>query len=227
MAAGHLAAVVAGLVFAVLGWRTALELQTRGYRIPQDTPTGLPRSSWWAAPVAGVAAAYLTWRVGGIAGWAALPAYLVLAWLAVPLVWIDRDVHRIPVGLVRPAGITVAVLLILASWADGTGRWRLALAGAVVSYLGHLALWALPGGMGYGDVRLAPVLAALLGWLGLGELAVGIAAGFLVGGVQALVLLVTGRARAKSAMAFGPAMLTGAIIGVGETSRIATWLLGG
>lgn len=82
--------VTVGGVFAVLGALTGRELATRDYRIPDDVPTGLPRGTWWTGPLAGLLAGYLAWRIGGLAQWAALPAYLLLAWLAVPLIWIDR-----------------------------------------------------------------------------------------------------------------------------------------
>lgn len=216
-----------GAVFAVLGVLTGRELATREYRIAEDEPTGLPHSGWWTGPLAGLVAGYLTWRIGGLAQWAALPAYLLLAWLAGPLIWIDRDVHRLPIGLVRPSGVAVAVLLAVASVADGTDRWRGALIGAAAAFAIYGILWLLPGGIGYGDVRLAPVLGALLGWLGITPLIVGLAAGFVLGGLQALLLLLTGRAGAKTRFAFGPAMLVGAVLAIGETSRIAAWLVGG
>ena len=54
----------------------------------------------------------------------------------------------------------------------------------------YLLLAVLPGGgVGGGDVRLAPVIGGLLGWLGAGTLAVGLLAGFLVGGLAAVALL--------------------------------------
>ena len=219
--------VAVGGVFTVLGLLTGRELATRGYRIAEDEPTGLPHSHWWTGPLAGLLAGYLSWRIGGLAHWSALPAYLLLAWLAGPLIWIDRDVHRLPIGLVQPAGVAVAVLLAVASVADGTDRWRGALIGAAAAFAIYGVLWLLPGGIGYGDVRLAPVLGALLGWLGIGALVVGLAAGFVLGGLQALILLATGRAGPKTRFAFGPAMLLGTVLAIGETSRIAALLVGG
>ena len=196
--------VAVGGVFTVLGLLTGRELATRGYRIAEDEPTGLPHSHWWTGPLAGLLAGYLSWRIGGLAHWSALP-----------------------IGLVQPAGVAVAVLLAVASVADGTDRWRGALIGAAAAFAIYGVLWLLPGGIGYGDVRLAPVLGALLGWLGIGALVVGLAAGFVLGGLQALILLATGRAGPKTRFAFGPAMLLGTVLAIGETSRIAAWLVGG
>ncbi|MFM9112115.1 MAG: prepilin peptidase, partial [Actinomycetota bacterium] len=59
-------------------------------------------------------------------------------------------------------------------------------------------------GLGRGDVRLASVLALHLSSLGAIVAVRGIVLAFLVGGVVALVLLVTRRATRSSTFAFGP-----------------------
>jgi leader peptidase (prepilin peptidase)/N-methyltransferase len=83
------------------------------------------------------------------------------------------------------------------------------------------------GGVGGGDVRLAPVIGGLLGWLGLGHVVVGLMAGFLVGGVAALGLLALRRAGLRTMIAYGPAMCLGAWVAIAFTSRIMTWLAAG
>jgi leader peptidase (prepilin peptidase)/N-methyltransferase len=67
-----------------------------------------------------------------------------------------------------------------------------------------------PASLGFGDVKLAGVIGLVLGWLGIDHAVVGLLAGFLAGGVIAIVLLVAQRAGLKSHIAFGPAMLLGA-----------------
>ena len=90
------------------------------------------------------------------------------------LIWIDLDVHRLPVGLVVPTGWWLVALLAVASVATGDRRWLGALIGAGVMGAVYLLLAVLPGGgVGGGDVRLAPVIGGLLGWLGAGALLVG------------------------------------------------------
>jgi leader peptidase (prepilin peptidase) / N-methyltransferase len=92
----------------------------------------------------------------------------------------------------------------------------------------YLLLAVLPGGgVGGGDVRLAPVIGGLLGWLGAGQLLVGLLGGFLVGGLWAVALLVLRRVGLRSSIAYGPAMCLGAWLAIGFTSRILTWLMGG
>jgi leader peptidase (prepilin peptidase)/N-methyltransferase len=65
---------------------------------------------------------------------------------------------------------------------------------------------ALPGGMGGGDMKLAAMLGAFLGWrLGLFALYVAVMAG----GVVAAGLLLTRRKRGKDALPFGPFLALG------------------
>lgn len=220
--------VLCALVMGGLGQLTGRELATGGYRIPEDEAEHAPGRPWWPGLATGALAALAAVAVGDLAQWAALPAFLLFAWLTVGLVWIDLDVHRLPVGLVVPSGGALLVLLAVASLASGGSRWLGAVVGAAVMGAVYLLLGLLPGGgVGGGDIRLAPVIGALLGWLSLGHLVVGMAAGFLVGGVTAVVLLLGRRVGLKSSIAYGPAMCLGAWVAVAATSRIATALVGG
>ena len=220
--------LAAALVLGVVGHLTGRELATGGYRIVEDDAEHAPGRNWWPGPAAGALAALAAWSVGGLGGWAALPSYLLFAWLTVGLVWIDLDVHRLPVGLVVPTAWWLVALLAVASVATGDRRWLGALVGALVMGGVYLLLGVLPGGgVGGGDVRLAPVIGGLLGWLGAGQLVVGLLTGFLVGGLAGVVLLVLRRAGLRSHIAYGPAMCVGAWVAIGFTSRILTWLAAG
>ena len=215
------------VVMGGVGHLTGRELTTGGYRIPEDAADHPPGRNWWPGLATAALAALAAWAVGDLAGWAALPAYLLFAWLTVGLVWIDLDVHRLPVGLVVPTGAFVLGLLAVASLASRDERWVGAVVGFVVMGGIYLLLAVLPGGgVGGGDVRLAPLIGALLGWLGIGELVLGLAAGFLLGGLAAAALLLGRRAGLKSSIAYGPAMCLGAWVAVAGTSRILAWLTG-
>ena len=220
--------VAAALVMGVVGHLTGQQLATGGYRIPEDEAEHAVGRNWWPGLLCGALSAVAAWAVGDLAGWAALPAYLLFAWLSVGLIWIDLDVHRLPVGLVVPTGWGILGLLGVASLASGDRRWLGAVVGFVVMGVAYLVLAVLPGGgVGGGDVRLGPLIGALLGWLGAAHLVIGLAAGFLIGGVAAAALLVLGRAGLKSSIAYGPAMCLGAWVGIAATSRILTVLSGG
>ncbi|WP_061965913.1 prepilin peptidase [Demequina aurantiaca] len=143
-------------------------------------------------------------------------AFAYLAAIGVALTAIDLDVHRLPNVIVLPAYVVLAVLLIAQSAV--TGDWwplaRAAIGGASLFAFYFLAAILYPGGMGFGDVKLAGVLGIALGWLGWGPLVVGSFAAFLVGGVVGVILLATGRVKRKGGIPFGPWMIVGAAIGV-------------
>jgi leader peptidase (prepilin peptidase)/N-methyltransferase len=82
-----------------------------------------------------------------------------------------------------------------------------------------------PAGMGLGDVKLAGLLGLYLGWLGWAAVAVGAFTAFLIGGLVGVSLLATGRAGRKTAVPFGPAMLSGALLSVFAGAPIAGWYL--
>jgi leader peptidase (prepilin peptidase)/N-methyltransferase len=223
-----LATAVLVVAALVVGHLTARELATAGYRIPEDEATHRPPRSWWVAPLLAGIVLLLAWTLGDAADYAALPAYLLFAWLTVCLVWIDLDVHRLPVGLTRPALPAFALLLLPPTIA--TGEWdRLVTAASCSLALTavYVAFAFLPGGgFGGGDVQLAPTVGLLLGWFSVGHVIIGTMAAFVFGGVGAVVLLVTGRAGRKSAMAFGPPMCAGLIVAVAWTNQLVDGYLG-
>ncbi len=145
-----------------------------------------------------------------------LLAYLHLAAISVALTAIDLDLHRLPDALVLPAYATGLLLLGAADLLrDDPVSLATACAGSGAAVLLYLALAvAKPGGMGLGDVKLAGVLGLFLGQAGLPQLVVGIAAGFLLGGIFGGALLLVRRAHRSSALPFGPWMLAGAWLGL-------------
>ena len=127
---------------------------------------------------------------------------------------IDYATHRLPRGVTFRAAIVGGPLLFLAAINhDDNGRILVMFASFIVT----LALFALlaafsKGGIGGGDVRLAPVLAMFLGWLGASHVYIGLGSGFLLGGIAAGGMLVTRRASASTRIAFGPFLSIGAVI---------------
>ncbi|MGW4290813.1 prepilin peptidase [Streptomyces sp. NPDC004673] len=145
-----------------------------------------------------------------------LAAWLAVTPVAILLTTVDLRVHRLPDPLTLP--LTPAVLLLLAVAAqlpDHTGTYRTALYGALTLAAAYLALHLLnPSGMGFGDVKLAPALGAALGWYGWPTLLLGTFATFASGALYGLTLLLTHQATRKSAIPFGPFLLTGTLLGV-------------
>jgi leader peptidase (prepilin peptidase)/N-methyltransferase len=145
-----------------------------------------------------------------------LPAALYLAAISIALAAIDLDTRRLPNAIVLPSYPVLALLLVLASAleADWWALARAGMGGAARWLLYFLVMLAKPGGMGFGDVKLAGLLGAALGWFGWGSLVVGAFSAFLLGGLFSVGLLLAGRAGRKSAIPFGPWMLLGAWIGI-------------
>ena len=143
-------------------------------------------------------------------------AYLYLAAISIVLALIDLDVHRLPNAVVLPSYLVGAVLLGAAGVL--TGDWGALLTAAIGCaglFLLYLVLAVVyPGGMGFGDVKLAGVLGMFLGYLGWGPLVVGSFSAFVLGGVFSLVLVAARRAGRGSGIPFGPWMVAGAWLGI-------------
>ena len=203
---------------AVLGVLTRRELVGFGYRIDDDEPRGdrWPAwINWWPVVALTVLWPAVGATLGVRIGWEAVPAYLLLVWLSVVLVWIDSDVHRLPNGLTYPAYPAMAVLLVAASVIRGDRRWLAALIGAVVLFLLFLVLALVSRGqVVLGDVKWSGVIGLALGWLGPDVLLLGTVATFIIGGVWAVALMVFRGATGKTAFAYGPAMCIGALLAV-------------
>jgi leader peptidase (prepilin peptidase)/N-methyltransferase len=79
--------------------------------------------------------------------------------------------------------------------------------------------------MGFGDVRLAPVIGGLLGWFGWQQLVVGAFAAFVWGALAGLVVMVAQRRSRGVSIPFGPWMFVGAFTGVTVGTAVAGWYL--
>ena len=150
-------------------------------------------------------------------GWAELVGFSLLALACALLVVVDLAVHRLPDVLVGFGGLALLgafglTALLEVSWAQLA---RAVVAGAVV--LGCFLVLAIvaPSGLGLGDVKLAGLLGVFLGWQGWSQVVVGTLAAFVVNGLVVAVLLLSGRVTRRSAVAFGPWLVLGAVLGSG------------
>lgn len=145
-----------------------------------------------------------------------LLAFLALAALTIALAIIDIEVQRLPNPIVLTGYIIAIVLLLPAALLLGRPEALLtALIGGAALFVFYLVVALIyPGGMGFGDVKLAGLLGLYLGYLGWPELIVGAFAAFLLGGIAALVLVLARHGGRKTRLPFGPFMLGGAWVGV-------------
>ena len=159
--------------------------------------------------------------------WAELATFAVLAVGVGLLIVIDLAVFRLPDVIVGP--LYPVVFLGLAAAAALTSEWgslgRAATAAAALLVLYFVLALINPSGLGLGDVKLSGVLGAFLGWLGWPAVLAGTLAAFVINAAVALALLVGGRVGAKSGIAFGPAMVFGAVAGAAYFTVRTTGLI--
>lgn len=141
-----------------------------------------------------------------------LPAYIVLAVLAVQLSRIDIAQKLLPNMVVLP--LLLAGTIFLAASAALTASWGdllRAVISAAILFLTYLILAIIsPNGIGMGDVKLAAPIGLYLGYLGWSQLFYGGAFGFVVGGLATFVLMRLKSKGTLSEVAYGPSMLTAA-----------------
>jgi len=146
----------------------------------------------------------------------ALFAYGVFVVAAIIISIVDLAERRIPNYVVLPASGAVLVLLAASALLDG--EWSRVLGAAI----GAAALFGLyfalalisPRGMGMGDVKLALLVGAVTGYLGLSGWLIGMLAGFVIGAVVSLIGLLIGRATRSTLIPFGPSMVAGALLAI-------------
>ncbi|MET7478108.1 A24 family peptidase [Streptomyces sp. NPDC005648] len=145
-----------------------------------------------------------------------LGVWLLLAPVGVLLAVVDLRVQRLPDALTLLfAGAALALLGAVALVPEHAGDWPTALYAALALGAAFFGLFLLnPGGMGFGDVKLAVGLGAVLGWYGWGTVMVGTFAAFLLGALYGGLLVLLRRAGRKTAIAFGPFLIGGAFLGL-------------
>lgn len=152
------------------------------------------------------------WDTAPVAFWLFAAALAVFAVVGIWLSIIDILSHRLPNRIIFPTYPIAGLLLVAAAFAAQDWGRLVSLAG------GGAALWVFyfilrviyPAGMGFGDVKLAGLLGLYLGFTGWSYLLWGTFAAFLLGGVWGVLLIVSRRGTAKSAIPFGPFMIVGA-----------------
>ncbi|MEV8555582.1 A24 family peptidase [Streptomyces sp. NPDC051917] len=174
-----------------------------------DSPTAaLPASLVTALTCAALAAATGTRPE--------LAVWLLLAPVGVLLAVVDFRVQRLPDPLTLSLAASALALLGLAALLpEHAGHWLTALYGALALGAGYYALYRInPAGMGFGDVKLAVGMGAVLGWYGWSTVLLGAFAGFLLGALYGAALVAVRRAGRKTTIPFGPFLLAGALAGL-------------
>ncbi len=162
-----------------------------------------------------------------------LVAYDVLAIGLLAITAIDLERYLVPVRVLYPTLVSVAVLLACASVLDGRldALWRSALVG-VACFAAFLAIHLIqPKGMGFGDVRLAGLVGFSSGWLGTGwhaasRAGVAFFVAFVLGAVVGLVVMAVKGTGRKTKVPFAPFLAAGTLASVLWGAQIARLWLG-
>ncbi|MDN4481677.1 prepilin peptidase [Demequina muriae] len=168
----------------------------------------------------------------GVIAWATglswtLPLLLVLAFFSIVLAAVDLETRRLPDRIVLPFAALAVICIVALAVANGDiGVIVRAAVGAAALGAFYLAAFlAYPRGMGFGDVKLAPVLGALLGSLGWAQLAVGGFSAFVWGSLVGVGVMIAQRRGRGVTIPFGPWMLLGAWTGVIVGAPVGQWYL--
>jgi leader peptidase (prepilin peptidase)/N-methyltransferase len=156
--------------------------------------------------------------------WAELVAFATLALACALLVVIDLASLRLPNLILGPLyPILFVALTVAAAVGDDWARLAHAAIAAVALTASYLVLALIsPSNLGLGDVKLAGILGAFLGWLGWPSTLLGTTAAFILSGICALILLLSSNATRHTAFPFGPMMVSGAAIGAAFGSTLLT-----
>ena len=147
---------------------------------------------------------------------AAIPAYCILMSVLLAQTWIDLQTQRLPREITY-TGITLGIIALAAAAIviDEPERiWMMALGAAIALAAMWLIYIVSKGGMGDGDVRLAPLLGMYLGWLNPGIVLPGLFFGFVAGAVVGVGMMVFSRAGRRTAVPFGPFLALGTVVAI-------------
>jgi leader peptidase (prepilin peptidase)/N-methyltransferase len=199
---------VAGLGAGILTHRLNQAMVTRE---PEADGRPLPREEVWAPVLDGVLVALAFYRFG--AGLRGLYIAAIIVLLVQVLVFDLR--HRLILNrFMYPAGLLAIALAPVSPLLTGSvvGRLFTAVVGAIVlGVVATVVVVASRGGVGLGDAKLICVLGAVLGLL---PAARAVFFGVLLGGVVALVLVVTRVRGMKDYIPYGPFLCAGGLVGV-------------
>ena len=154
------------------------------------------------------------------------PAVMTVAMIGALSAYVDARTHRLPNKYTAVMGIGVVVGALIGSLISPMWEQRLIgfVLGALIWTIPIALLNRLPGGMGGGDVKLAPVLGAMVGSVGLNAAVFALALSFVSAGVAALWKIVVGWAGTQSRVPMGPWMIASALVGTIAWGVVPDWL---
>ena len=185
-------------------WRSGWKIQRRYFIEATQKPLTRNAIVWSAGIVGAIFFVAAQMRPG-------MPGVMTVAMIGALSAYVDARTHRLPNAY---------------DWAaTKVDTWLFgALIGSLIWFVPIAVLNRLPGGMGGGDVKLAPVLGALVGSVGLHAAVFALALSFISAGVAALWKIVVGSAGTKSRVPMGPWMIGSALVGTIAWGVVPDWL---
>ena len=141
----------------------------------------------------------------------AVPVYAMLGSAAS----VDAVSHLLPNRLLGTTAIWLAAcgaVAVLVNPGSIRDAFRAVLCALAIGAIG-LLLAFIGSGLGLGDVKLGALIGLWLGWHGVPILVASLCTGIILGGLAAILMLLTRRAGRKSSIAYGPYLIAGALMG--------------
>ncbi|MEM8621340.1 MAG: A24 family peptidase [Actinomycetota bacterium] len=159
---------------------------------------------------------------------AALPAYCILGAVLVAQTWIDLHTQRLPREITYTGLVLGAIALTIAALINDEPEriWQMVSGAGIGLALMWTIYVASRGGMGDGDVRIAPLLGMYLGWLNPGLVPVGLFFGFLAGAIVGVAMMTRGTAGRRTAVPFGPFLALGTLAAILIGQSFIDWVIG-
>lgn len=138
--------------------------------------------------------------------------------ISVALTLIDWKTLTLPDSIVKPSWIVVGIGVVAYAFTqpNPSDILLVSLVCTVAAMLFYFVIWlvTLGLGLGWGDVKLAPILAAVMSLFGWPAVLVGTAAAWVLGAVFGVLGLLLGYAKRGKPVPFGPFLIVGAWIGI-------------
>lgn len=204
-------------------------LSLSAYLMRRNSCSTCDRRLWTALPWLELVTAVVFAATGARFGWAwALPAYLITFSAFVAIVVVDIRHYLIPNRVIYPAlfgsGIVFAAAAAIERRPDALLH---ALTGMICSWLFFVIVWLIsPRSMGFGDVRLSALVGLTTGWIGLGNVVIGLLLGIFSGAAVGLVIVLLRFMTRRDPIPYGPFLVLGGVISVFSGESIADWWLG-
>ncbi len=187
----------------------------------------IPLRVLWVEAGCGLFTAFLFWYRGITleTGFIALYSYIFIL-----IAIIDLD-HKLILNKIVYPSLIVALIIapffikndILNAGIAGSGIVNALIGGAVGFVFLLVPAIVIPGGMGFGDVKMAALIGLATGFA---EVIVAILGAIILGGLTAMALLILRLKKRKEGIPFGPFLSLAAIVTLLWGTQILNWYLG-